>query len=190
MSPKGSRRIHQYPWEFETTWELSCSTGSVMVNYLPGVRSLFATYLLPSEQWANWRFERKEVPVRKATAAKGSEAVSLETKQKSWAPANSTDPLRKQRRSHPVKISTRVAPTWNPSNEYDPAALIGSSRMAGVYTFPRPRGCVYTEGRADSCAEIHVRRAAAPPKTFSLRVVPLSAQLCHGSSKVTAALKI
>lgn len=44
MSSTALFRIHYHPWEFETTWDFSCKTGSVMVSYQPGFGLITVTF--------------------------------------------------------------------------------------------------------------------------------------------------
>lgn len=44
MSSTALFRIHYHPWEFETTWDFSCNTGSVMVSYQPGFGLITVTF--------------------------------------------------------------------------------------------------------------------------------------------------
>jgi hypothetical protein len=36
LSPNGRLWIHYHPWEFETTWDMTCHTGRVLSTYVPG----------------------------------------------------------------------------------------------------------------------------------------------------------
>ncbi len=44
LSRTGALRIHYHPWEFETTWEMSCNTGSVITKYVAGFGIVTLTF--------------------------------------------------------------------------------------------------------------------------------------------------
>ena len=44
LSPSGTLRIHYHPWEFETTWDLSCTTGTLLTKYVSGFGLVTLTF--------------------------------------------------------------------------------------------------------------------------------------------------